>query len=156
MAAPGLVLLLLLSRTMGTFGFVFTHCCTPLRGGVHRTNAACEHQAVGREAHAMCYGNSSSTRAAGVTGAMPSSHDVYEDWISKLACLMEEGIYLGAEGRTGEVIAGGMKGVWKARTMRTKPFDERWSRESSNMVGGVPWRVSDNARRRTERSPRRS
>ena len=47
------------------------------------------------------------------------------------------------KGSTGEVIVGDRNGVWKTRTIKRKPEEERWKMENLEMVGGVPWRVSE-------------
>ena len=44
---------------------------------------------------------------------------------------------------TGEIIVGTKNGVWKTRSVRRRPLEERWAAESADMIGGVPWRVND-------------
>jgi hypothetical protein len=52
-------------------------------------------------------------------------------------------IYLGIPGRSGEVIVGDGKGVWKARSVQRKPVGDRWDPTTSDLVKHVPWRTSD-------------
>ncbi len=42
----------------------------------------------------------------------------------------------------GEGIVGTKEGVWKTRTIMRKPVEERWSKETETLVGGVPWKMS--------------
>ena len=63
--------------------------------------------------------------------------------LAKLASLWEDGIFLGVKGSSGEFIVGDKQGVWKTRTMRRRPIEERWSAENLELVGGVPWRMSE-------------
>jgi hypothetical protein len=64
--------------------------------------------------------------------------------LGKLTCMWEGGIYLGMKGTTGELIVGTKEGIWRTRTVRRKPFEERWRRENLELVGGVPWRMMRN------------
>ena len=52
--------------------------------------------------------------------------------------MWEDGIYLGMKVGTGEIIVGNKKGVWRTRTVRRKLWDERWSRDYLELIGGVP------------------
>ena len=61
--------------------------------------------------------------------------------LGKLACMWEDGIFLGVKGTTGEMIVGDKKGVWRTRTVRTKTVEERWNPKTLELIGGVPWRV---------------
>ena len=38
---------------------------------------------------------------------------------------------------------GTKSGVWRTRSVRRKPVEQRWSVDNMLMVGGVPWRLSD-------------
>ena len=60
--------------------------------------------------------------------------------LAKLTILWEDGIYLGIKGASGEFIIGDKKGVWKTRTVRRRPEEDRWGAENLEMVGGVPWK----------------
>ena len=57
--------------------------------------------------------------------------------------MWEDGIFLGVKGTTGEMFVGDAKGVWRTRTIRRKPFEERWGRENLKLVGGVPWKMNE-------------
>ena len=63
--------------------------------------------------------------------------------LGKLTCMWEDGIYLGVKATTAELIIGTKSGVWVTRTARRKLEDERWSKDSLEMVGGVPWYKND-------------
>ena len=45
--------------------------------------------------------------------------------MGKLDSLWDDGVYLGVRGKSGEIIVGNGKGVWKTRTVRRKPIEER-------------------------------
>ena len=62
--------------------------------------------------------------------------------LGKLTCMWEDGVYLGMKGSTGETIIGDKNGIWRTRTTRRKPIEERWSRTSLEMIGGVPWKMT--------------
>ena len=57
--------------------------------------------------------------------------------------MWEDGVYLGVKAKSGELIVGDKKGVWKTRTIQRKPMEERWMPEAAEMVVGVPWRTND-------------
>ena len=63
--------------------------------------------------------------------------------LAKLTSLWEDGIFLGVKGSSGEFIVGNKLGVWKTRTMRRRPAEERWNVENLELVGGVPWKASE-------------
>ena len=63
------------------------------------------------------------------------------DKMGKLQCMWEDGVYLGIKALTGEIIVGNSKGVWRTRTVRRRPFEERWSPSNLSMIAGVPWCV---------------
>ena len=50
----------------------------------------------------------------------------------------EEGIWLGMDMRTTEVIIGTPSGVVKARSVRRRPEDERWDMEKLPSIRGTP------------------
>ena len=62
--------------------------------------------------------------------------------IGKLASVWQDGIYLGIRAVSGEVIVGTEAGVWRTRTVRRKPIEERWNQDNTQKVGGVPWKTS--------------
>ena len=61
--------------------------------------------------------------------------------LGKLTCMWDDGIFLGVKGKTGEVIVGDKKGVWKTRTVQRKPASERCSIDNADMIIGLPWNV---------------
>ena len=61
----------------------------------------------------------------------------------KLEIRWRVGIYLGVRAVSGEMIVGTKEGICRARTVRRKPLEERWSQANSSQVGGVPWKVSE-------------
>lgn len=58
--------------------------------------------------------------------------------------MWDDGVFLSVKCSTGEIIIGDKKGVWVSRTVRRKPEEERWDRESIKMIVDVPWRKNDN------------
>ena len=64
--------------------------------------------------------------------------------LGKLESAWDHGVYLGLRGKSGEITVGSKSGVWRTRTVRRKPVDERWSPKSVEMVTGVPWRTNEN------------
>ena len=63
--------------------------------------------------------------------------------LGKLTCLWSDGVFLGVKGTTGEYIVGTEDGVWRTRTLRRRPVQERWNADNLAKVGGVPWRTSE-------------
>ena len=59
--------------------------------------------------------------------------------LGKLDSLWHDGV----RGKSGEIIVGNKKGVWKTRTVRRKPIEDRWTSSAPECVVGVPWRMSD-------------
>ena len=57
--------------------------------------------------------------------------------------MWSDGIFPGVKGTTGEFMIGDKLGIWRTRTLRRKVMEERWSRENLDLVGGIPWRISD-------------
>ena len=49
---------------------------------------------------------------------------------------------MGVKGSSGEYIVVDATGVWKTRTLRRRPEEERWDKKNLEMAGGVPWRTS--------------
>ena len=58
--------------------------------------------------------------------------------MGKLESMWEDGVYLGIKATTREIIIGNEKGIWKTRTARRRPFEERWCADNISMIGGVP------------------
>ena len=54
-----------------------------------------------------------------------------------------EGVWLGIRPRTSEVIVGTSKGVFKTRSFRRVPENERWSADTIKALTGVPWKTSE-------------
>ena len=63
--------------------------------------------------------------------------------LGKLDSMWDDGVYLGVRGKSGELIVGNRSGVWKTRTLRRKPSEDRWTQRAAELVVGVPWRTSD-------------
>ena len=60
----------------------------------------------------------------------------------KLTSMWSDGIYVGMKGKSGEFSVSDTSGVWKTRTVKRKPLEERWGAVGASMVLGVPWNVS--------------
>jgi hypothetical protein len=60
-----------------------------------------------------------------------------------LTCMWDDGVYLGVKSTTGELVIGTKSGVWRTRTVRRKPVEERWAAKNMLMVGGVPWNTNE-------------
>jgi len=54
----------------------------------------------------------------------------------------DDGVYLGVRALSGEIIVGDKEGIWRVRTCRRKPKEERWKQSNSELIGGVPWNTS--------------
>ena len=52
-------------------------------------------------------------------------------------------MYSGVKSTTGELVIGTKRGVWRTRSVRRKPVEQRWSVDNMLLHGGVPWRLSD-------------
>jgi len=65
-----------------------------------------------------------------------------KDGIGKLAIRWKDGVYLGVRAASGEVIVGTEEGVFRTRTVKRKPKEERWLQENVGRVVGVPWKTS--------------
>ena len=60
--------------------------------------------------------------------------------LGKLSIMWEEGVFLGIKGTTSEIIIGAGKGIYRTRSIKRKPEEEKWNWE--NIRGGafgVPW-----------------
>ena len=62
--------------------------------------------------------------------------------LNKLSIMWNDAVFLGVRTLSGEVIVGTKEGIWKTRTIMRKPVEERWSKETETLVGGVPWKMS--------------
>ena len=58
--------------------------------------------------------------------------------LGKLDSTWSKGIYLGVKGLTDERIIGTPEGIFRTRTTQRVLIEERWSAESSGLVGVVP------------------
>ncbi len=57
-----------------------------------------------------------------------------------MTSLWADGAYMGRKSTSGEIVVGTKEGVWKTRTVRRTPAEERWSSATMDMMVGVPWR----------------
>ena len=64
------------------------------------------------------------------------------DLAAKLSSLWESGVFLGVKGVSGELIIGTAQGIWRTRTVRRKPAEERWELDALAGLKGVPWNMS--------------
>ena len=64
---------------------------------------------------------------------------------NKLDSVWEDGIYLGHTTLSGQGIVGNKDGVYKTRTVRRVPVEDRWHFELLEPLGGVPWKCSPQA-----------
>ena len=62
--------------------------------------------------------------------------------LKKLEIMWQEGVYLGRKATTGETIVGTAEGIFRTRTLKKKPEQDRWDPKHSDMVGGVPRRTT--------------
>ena len=60
----------------------------------------------------------------------------------KLDSVWEEGIYLGHTTLSGESIVGNADGVFRTRTVRRAPLEERWQFELIKSMVGLPWKCN--------------
>ena len=56
--------------------------------------------------------------------------------LAKMTLLWEDGMFLGVKGSSGEYIIGDPKGIWKTRTVRRRPDEDKWHRDNLQLVGG--------------------
>ena len=60
--------------------------------------------------------------------------------LGKLSIMWEEGVFLGDKGRTSEIIIGAGVGIYRTRSIKRKPQEEKWSVQNiRGGVFGVPW-----------------
>ena len=62
--------------------------------------------------------------------------------LTKLDSLWSDGVFLGYEAESVEMITGTAVGVFRKRTVKRKALEHRWHQRNLDFVGGVPWRVS--------------
>jgi hypothetical protein len=63
--------------------------------------------------------------------------------LGKLTSLWGTGMFLGIRGKSGEIIVGDASGVWKTRTVRRVPIEDRWPTAAIDCVVGVPWNTCE-------------
>jgi hypothetical protein len=97
----------------------------------------------GKTAYERCKGKRAKTKGVEFGEAILWRRKPVGNALGKLTSMWEHGVFLGVKGKSGEMIVGDSKGVWKTRTIHRKPFEERWAEKLSEMVVGVPWNTSD-------------
>ena len=55
--------------------------------------------------------------------------------LGKLSIMWEEGVFLGVKGTTSEFIIGAGVGIYRTRSIKRKPQEEKWNVQ--NIRGGV-------------------
>ena len=60
-----------------------------------------------------------------------------------MTSMWNEAIFVGVKLKTGEFSVSDKTGVWKTRTLKRKPIEERWASAEAEMLLGVPWNVQD-------------
>ena len=63
--------------------------------------------------------------------------------MAKLTSIWADGVYLEVKGTSGEITVETKDGVWKTRTVRRRPMEERWSPANMDMIVGGQWRKND-------------
>ena len=96
----------------------------------------------GKTAYERCKGKPARTPGIAFGEAVLWRRKLVGGALGKLTSLWEEGVFLGIKGRTGELVVGDARGVWKTRTVQRRPYEERWRAASAAMIVGVPWRTS--------------
>ena len=61
----------------------------------------------------------------------------------KLEIMWQDGVYLGVKAATDEVVVGTAEGIFRTRTVRKKPKEDRRGVKHMDMIGGVPWRTQN-------------
>ena len=61
---------------------------------------------------------------------------------NKFESVWTDGVYLGHRTLSGESIVGNKDGVFKSRTIRRVPTEDRWHYELLHSLGGIPWKVN--------------
>ena len=99
--------------------------------------------ADGRTAYERNKGKKATTLGVGIGEAVLWRRKKLGGALGKLTSLWEDGIFLGIMGKSGELVIGDGKGVWKTRTVHRKPPGERWDPKTIELVRHPPWRTSD-------------
>ena len=72
--------------------------------------------------------------------------------LGKLTCMWEDGVHLGIDETTGEVVVENNDTVWLTRTVQRKTAPDRWERSDLEMVAVLPWcKNADDERKDGER-----
>ena len=82
--------------------------------------------ADGRTAYEMNKGKKATTMGIEIGEAVLWRRKKIGGALGTLTSLWEDGIYLGIMGKSGKMIIGDGKGVWKTRSIHRKPVGERW------------------------------
>ena len=101
---------------------------------------------VGRDgmtSYERCKGKKANTLGIEFGEAVHWKRKLQGGALGKMSVTWADGVYLGARGKSGEIVVGDCHGIWKARSVQRKPFDERWSNKSVDMVRHVPWQSSN-------------
>jgi hypothetical protein len=65
--------------------------------------------------------------------------------LGKLSSAWKHGVYVGIRSKSGEFIVADKEGIWKARSIRRLPLDERWKSSNLDMVSHFPWKTREGA-----------
>ena len=64
---------------------------------------------------------------------------------NKLDSIWAEGVYLGHRTISGESMVGNKDGIFKSRSIRRVPVEDRWHYDLLHSLGGTPWKVNPQA-----------
>jgi hypothetical protein len=70
--------------------------------------------------------------------------------LGKLSSSWKSGVYIGVRSKSGEFVVVDSGGVWKARSIRRVPAEDRWLRKNLDMIKFLPWKDSDGNRVQSE------
>jgi hypothetical protein len=70
--------------------------------------------------------------------------------LGKLSSSWKAGVYVGVRSKSGEFIIADREGIWKARSVRRRPVDERWDAGNLGLVRNFPWKTQEGAAVKTE------
>ena len=63
--------------------------------------------------------------------------------LQKLEPKWESGIFVGIDGRSGELLIGTGSGVFKSHSFRRKPMEDRWGYDAAASIKGTPWNLHE-------------
>ena len=69
--------------------------------------------------------------------------------LAKLDSSWEQDIMVGYESNSGEYIISTTEALYKKRTVRRRPNEDRWDKDSVEKLKWVPWQVRDSTVRKT-------